>query len=74
MGSRWWAGARRHFHDHTAVPVPLFAFGPGSQELAGVRDNTEVPRVLARLLDLDFLGHHPTHGPLGEPASSGAGR
>jgi len=28
--------------DHTAVPVPVFAYGPGSQLFSGVYENTEV--------------------------------
>ena len=39
---------------HTAVPVPLYAEGPGSEWLGGVRDNTEVAPVLARLLGLEL--------------------
>lgn len=39
---------------HTAQPVPLFAYGPGAERLAGVRDNTEIPKILAELLGLDL--------------------
>ncbi len=28
--------------DHTAIPVPVFAYGPGSQLFSGVYENTEV--------------------------------
>lgn len=38
---------------HTAVPVPLFAYGPGAIQLTGLRDNTEVPKILARLLGIE---------------------
>ena len=33
-----------HFstNDHTALPVPVFAYGPGSQLFTGVYENTEV--------------------------------
>jgi alkaline phosphatase len=39
---------------HTGSPVPLYAFGPGAERFAGVRDNTEVPHILADLLGLDL--------------------
>jgi alkaline phosphatase len=39
---------------HTGNPVPLFAYGPGAEALGGARDNTEVPRILARLLRLEL--------------------
>lgn len=39
---------------HTAVPVPLFAYGPGAMQLTGLRDNTEVPKILARLLQIEI--------------------
>jgi alkaline phosphatase len=39
---------------HSAVPVPLFAFGPGAEAFSGALDNTAVPRLLAEALRLDF--------------------
>lgn len=36
--------------DHTADPVPIFAFGPGAEAFAGVLDNTEVHARLRGLL------------------------
>lgn len=36
--------------DHTAGPVPIFAYGPGAAAFAGVLDNTEVHSRLRRLL------------------------
>jgi alkaline phosphatase len=38
---------------HTANWVPLFALGPGSDRFYGVMDNTEIPRIIGRLLGLD---------------------
>ena len=29
-------------NDHTAIPVPVFAYGPGSQSFRGVYENTEL--------------------------------
>lgn len=36
--------------DHTGNPVPLFAFGPGAEHFTGWLDNTDVPRIIARLM------------------------
>mgnify|MGYP000246461109 CR=1 FL=1 len=35
---------------HTAAMVPLFAYGPGSPRLGGIRDNARVGRTLIELL------------------------
>lgn len=35
---------------HTGQMVPLFAFGPGSQEFLGVMDNTDVHDIIKKLL------------------------
>ena len=35
---------------HTAVMVPLFAMGPGSELLTGIRTNSEVGRILQELM------------------------
>jgi alkaline phosphatase len=37
---------------HTGSPVPLWALGPGAAHFAGVQDNTDIPRKIARLLGL----------------------
>lgn len=34
---------------HTGVPVPLYAFGPGSERFAGLVDNTDIPNRMAEL-------------------------
>jgi alkaline phosphatase len=40
---------------HNGATVPLFAFGPGAETLAGFRDNTDIPKTFARLLGItDF--------------------
>jgi alkaline phosphatase len=39
---------------HTAVSVPLYAGGPGSESFSGVRDNTEIPRLIARAMRITF--------------------
>ena len=35
---------------HSAMPVPIYAFGPKADIFAGTYDNTEVPKKFARLL------------------------
>lgn len=42
-------------HDHTALWVPLFGFGPGADRFGRVLDNTEIALEIGRLLELpDF--------------------
>jgi len=36
--------------DHTAVAVPVFAFGPGASQFAGFQDNTDVGKKLLELV------------------------
>lgn len=37
---------------HTGSPVPVYAFGPHAQRFTGVLDNTDVPKILAELLNV----------------------
>jgi alkaline phosphatase len=37
---------------HSAVPVGVFAFGPGASRFSGVYDNTQIPVEMARLLNI----------------------
>lgn len=37
---------------HTGSPVPIWAVGPGASHFAGVQDNTDIPRKIARMLDI----------------------
>ncbi|MBN2129849.1 MAG: alkaline phosphatase [Sedimentisphaerales bacterium] len=48
------AGPKVHWSTkgHSGAPVPIYAFGPNAETFAGVYDNTEIPRKIARLLDL----------------------
>jgi len=40
---------------HTAIHVPIYAYGPGAFEFTGMLDNTDIPRKLAKMLQLkDF--------------------
>ena len=35
---------------HTAMPILLFAYGPGAEMLGGVCDNTDIPKRIAALI------------------------
>lgn len=37
-------------NNHTAIPVPLFAYGPGSQHFMGVQENSDVSNKITELL------------------------
>jgi alkaline phosphatase len=39
--------------NHTGSPVPLFSFGPSALRFTGIHDNTEIPKILAELLEID---------------------
>ena len=36
--------------DHSAVMVPVFAYGPGAEEFAGIMKNTDVNKKITKLL------------------------
>lgn len=38
---------------HTGQPVPLFAYGPHADKFGGKIDNTDIPKILARILGLN---------------------
>jgi alkaline phosphatase len=42
---------------HTATRVPVFALGPGAQQLSGSLDNTDIPRRIADSIGLAPLGN-----------------
>ena len=37
---------------HSGAPVLLYALGPGAKEFAGVYDNTEISKKMAKLLKI----------------------
>lgn len=39
-------------NDHTAIPVPVFAFGPGAENFKGVYQNTEIYSKIKMLLNI----------------------
>jgi alkaline phosphatase len=38
--------------NHSAMPVPIYAFGPNADTFSGTHDNTEIPKKLAKLLGI----------------------
>lgn len=36
--------------DHTAIMVPVFAYGPGAENFTGIMDNTDIPKNIMKLL------------------------
>ena len=40
------------YGSHTGVPVPIYAYGPGSKNFTGTLDNTDVYRAMIEALDL----------------------
>ncbi len=46
--------ARFSTDNHTGIMVPIFAYGAGAKEFAGVMDNTEIPRRIADLLGINW--------------------
>lgn len=40
--------------DHTAVMVPVFAYGPGAENFTGIMDNTDIPKNIMKLLGFSF--------------------
>lgn len=41
--------------DHTAAPVPVYAFGPGAQYFVGFMDNTDIPKLILKLTGLSTI-------------------
>lgn len=39
---------------HTGGMVPIFAYGAGAENFSGVLDNTDLPKIMCRLLGLDY--------------------
>lgn len=38
--------------DHTAVMVPVFAYGPGAENFTGIKENTDIAKNIMKLLGL----------------------
>ncbi|MBW8349755.1 alkaline phosphatase [Bacillus sp. IITD106] len=37
---------------HTGVDIPVYAFGPGAQLFRGLHDNTEFPKMMAKVMEV----------------------
>jgi alkaline phosphatase len=44
---------------HSAVDVNIYAFGPGSENLAGNRENSEIGMAIVELLELEMDSVRP---------------
>lgn len=42
-------------YDHTAQPVPVYAFGPGAHLFTGVMDNTDIAKTLMRITSVSSV-------------------
>ncbi|MBM7634871.1 alkaline phosphatase [Geomicrobium sediminis] len=40
--------------NHTGVDVPVYSFGPGSEQFGGLMDNTDLPKMIANALDIEL--------------------
>jgi alkaline phosphatase len=49
LGVRWATSS------HSGEPVPIFAFGAGATRFGGVKDNTDIARILSDLLELGLF-------------------
>lgn len=64
-GSATWSST-----DHTAALVPVMAEGPGAELFSGTMDNTDLPRKIAQLINLDKpLVLHQTGATAGVPVA-----
>ncbi|MFK9090104.1 alkaline phosphatase [Bacillus salipaludis] len=39
---------------HTGVDIPLYAYGPGSELFRGLHENTDIPRLMAKAMKINF--------------------
>jgi len=39
---------------HTSTPVDLYAFGPDAEEFASAKDNTDIPKTIAKLMGVEI--------------------
>jgi alkaline phosphatase len=58
---------------HSAMPVPIYALGPGAEHFGGSLDNTDIPKNIARLLGMPAFPRmldKPTDTPVPVAAST----
>lgn len=47
--------------DHTAIMVPVFAYGPGAEDFTGIMENTDIAKNIMKLLEMPLIkGSVPT--------------
>ncbi|MBS4204493.1 alkaline phosphatase [Lederbergia citrea] len=39
---------------HTGVDIPLYAYGPGSELFSGLHENTDIPKLIAKAMKIQF--------------------
>jgi alkaline phosphatase len=42
--------------NHNGATAPLYAYGPYAELFSGFHENTDLPKIMAKLLDID---HYP---------------
>ncbi|WP_255259586.1 alkaline phosphatase [Lentibacillus sp. CBA3610] len=40
--------------NHTAVYIPVYAYGPQADKFTGYLDNTDLPKIMAEALDVEL--------------------
>jgi alkaline phosphatase len=41
-------------HNHTGIPVPVYAIGAGSELFGGKMDNTDIPKRICKAMGVTF--------------------
>lgn len=41
-------------YEHTGVDVPVYAYGPGAESFSGLQENTDLPKKMAKLMNIPF--------------------
>ncbi|WP_280516860.1 alkaline phosphatase [Lederbergia sp. NSJ-179] len=41
-------------YEHSGTDVPLYAYGPGAENFSGLHENTDLPKIMAKLMGLPF--------------------
>ncbi len=39
---------------HTGIPVPIYAYGPHALKFTGILDNTDIPKIISSLLEIEL--------------------
>lgn len=41
-------------YEHTGVDIPVYAYGPGAERFRGLQENTDLPKKIAKLMNIPF--------------------